>query len=161
MSKSIGWRRLFLTGAQKFLLDMSRLGSNVELDKTEKFIIFLEGLRPRISLDKAKRNGRRLLINLYWHLFPKRLKVHKSKNPVISQYLPWFKRGKYEQHLYRLGGDGKILVASSGTGYNSKRYTYSWKKAYFIMLQLKKEVEQEELQLELNYQLSQLSREDE
>ena len=157
--QKIGWKRLLLTGSEKFLLDLARLSPDTpQPDDVEKVIIFFEGLTPSAISFRLKRFAKKAIVNIYWHVMPKRLKVRKSSNPIIVEYLPWFKGGnkKVEQHLYRFGEKRKVLTASSGLGYNSENYTYSWKKAYKLCLQYKKEVEQERIQRKLDYELSQL-----
>lgn len=153
MFKKVSWKRLLLTRSQKFLLDLHRLGSKDKPDKVERFIIFLEGLAPSALYSKLKRYGKRALINTYWHLTPKKIKLIKSKNPFIVEFLPWFSDGRCEQHLYRLGEKGKILISSSGRGYNKEDCTYSWKKAYYMVVECSKEMKRLELQSELNSKL--------
>jgi hypothetical protein len=158
--KNIGWKRLFLTGSQKFILDLSRLGSKDKPDKVESFIIFLEGLTPSSLWFKAKRDGLKAILQLYWAVAPKRLQVYKTKHPFIVEYLPWFKKGKFDRYLTRYDGYKKVHVNSIVRTENKRGYTYSWKKAYYMTIELKKQVEQEELQWKLDYELKKMKGEE-
>jgi hypothetical protein len=161
--EKIGWRRLFLSPQQKFMLDLQRLGSKNELDKVEKVIIFMEGLAPGSLFRKAKRLSIKAVINLYWCVTPKRIKVYKAKNPFLKEFLPWFPdedgRPRYIEKLDGLTKN-KVRANTAYGNYNTTDYTYSWKKAHYMMLDFKKQVEQEELQWKLEYELKKLKGED-
>lgn len=143
MTKSIGWKRLLLTSAQKYMHDIQTLGQ--PKSRVDQFILFLEELHPSVLLRRSKRLGKRAVINIYWHLCPKFLAVPRSGSGIYP-YLPWFNRG----FLYQFGPGGKILVASGG----DRMFLLSWKKAYKLMVQYREEREAYELQAKLDYKLS-------
>lgn len=156
VSKSIGFKRLFLTRSQKYSLDIQRLLSKEKPDKAEQFIIFLENLAPSVLLSRGKRLSKKAIIFTYWSLAPKRIRVTDT---TLTEYLPWFKGRSCDYFLLKknLGkGVDKICIYSTGRGGNRENYTYSWKKAYFMMKTMKKQREQEIAQYKLDRALAQL-----
>lgn len=140
LPNKMGWKRLLLTRQQKFAWDLQTLGQ--EKDPVDKFLYNLEGwITPSSLLRKLKRHGGYAIRYIYWHTFPKRLRVNYH-GTLISEYLPWFKG----YHLYQLGKGGRILKASGG----DPEYTHSWKKAYQLMEKRQQEVENRRAQFEVN-----------
>ena len=153
--EKIGWKRLLLTRSQKYLLDISRLGSDKEPDKVEKIIIFLEGWTPSMFVFRAKKYGFKALLRVYWTVIPVRLHVVSARKPWIQESLPWFPDGEYDRYITVNNWNRKQLkIDSLRRDINSKKkYVYSWKKAYLLINKVAEEVHQRELQSTLDWKL--------
>lgn len=152
----IGWKRLLLTRSQKYLLDISRLGSDKQPDRVEKLIIFIEGWTPSMLIFRARKHGFKALLHTYWTVMPVRLHVVSARNPWIEQYLPWFPDGEYDRYVtVRNFNKNRLQIDSIRRDMNeNKQYVYSWKKAYFLIDKVAEEVRQRELQSALDWKLN-------
>lgn len=143
MPKQIGFKRLLLSRTQKYLLDMSRLGTGFQPNRAERIVQFLENL----SIGYAVRH-------LYWHLMPKRKYAPYGTKAEIKEYLPWFSDDP--------DGNSYTYLQKSPTGallrreeFNSQLqylmdYSYSWKKAHELACKRLHEVQQAQHQQKLD-----------
>lgn len=133
MPEQIGLKRLLLSRAQRFALDLSRLGTGFEPNKQERFVMFLENL----SISLVART-------IYWYVVPTRKYPPYGKECQLREYLPWFRNEDGDYGYLKKGLGGSILVC-----YQSDRqlgdmlnYSYSWKKAHDLSLNMRYQVKQ-------------------
>lgn len=151
--KNLGIKRLFLTRHQKFIVDLSRLGQDYKPDKVEAVILFLEELHPSLLSRTIAKKMELFIRTLYWRVMPKRLRIIKTREPFIYEYLPWFPDKYMRRELYFFKHNkGRVLKSNACSP--DEFYTYSWKKAYHRLLEVKHIVDQEEKQHRLNRALN-------
>lgn len=146
--KEIGWRRLLMSPAQKYVHDISTLGQ--KQGRKERFICWLDSflhapLRTVFNW-KMRRALRQSVYNVYWLAGPTRKRVCE-RGTAIYEYKPWF-----GNHTIQWWGGDK-LMRIGGKPDPSEGRIYSWKKAYYKMQANAKEERRYQVERDLNRRL--------